>query len=230
MLRFLLFLFPFASLLFSPLIFLISFIAILYGCLTTLRQIDLKKIIAYSSVIHMNYLMFGLFSFNLQGLIGSVILMVGHGFVSGGLFLSVGVLYDRYHTRLIKYYGGLVSVMPIFALFFLIFILANIAFPGTCSFVGEFLIFLSIFKENIIIGTFTAFASIIAASYSIWLYNRIFFKSLNFLFLGKVRDLKKTERIILYPLVFLIIFMGIYPKFFLDISYISVLKITLLYL
>jgi len=166
-LRFLIPIFPEATIYFLPLVYMFCLIGIIYGSLTTLRQIDLKKIIAYSSVVHMNFALIGLFALNVEGLQGSLYIMLCHGLVSGGLFLCVGFLYDRYHTRLIKYYGGLVSVMPIFALFFLIFILANIAFPGTCSFVGEFLIFLSIFKENIIIGTFTAFASIIAASYSI---------------------------------------------------------------
>ena len=129
--------------------YVLSSIGIFYASLTTLRQIDLKKIIAYSSVIHMNYLIFGLFSYNLEGFMGSLILMVAHGFVSGGLFVCVGILYERYHTRLKKPYGGLNLFMPIFSIFFLILTLANISFPGSINFIGEFLVLLSLFMKNI---------------------------------------------------------------------------------
>ena len=238
MLRFLLFLFPFASLLFSPLIFLLSFIAILYGCLTTLRQIDLKKIIAYSSVIHMNYLMFGLFSFNLQGLIGSVILMVGHGFVSGGLFLSVGVLYDRYHTRLIKYYGGLNYYMPFFSTIFLILTLGNISFPGTISFIGEFLTLLGILFVNFSFTVIIFFSMILSTCYALWLYNRLFsgfllkIKKLHtFVNLGihykniifsrymiiNFTDVNLREFLIFVPLIFFIIYFGLNPYLFINL-------------
>jgi NADH-quinone oxidoreductase subunit M len=167
MLRFLIPLLPYGTIYFLPLVYTFCIIGIVYGSLTTLRQIDLKKIIAYSSVVHMNFALIGLFALNIEGLQGSIYLMLSHGVVSGALFLCVGCLYDRYHTRIIKYYSGLVLTMPLFSIFFLIFTLANIAFPGTSSFVGEFLIFLGIFKENIFIGFLSALGVILSASYSI---------------------------------------------------------------
>lgn len=236
--RFLLFLFPFSSILFSPLVYLFSFLAILYGCLTTLRQIDLKKIIAYSSVIHMNYLMFGLFSFNLQGLIGSVILMVGHGFVSGGLFLAVGVLYDRYHTRLLKYYGGLNYYMPIFSTIFLILTLGNISFPGTISFIGEFLTLLGILFVNFSFSIIIFFVMILSTCYALWLYNRLFsgfllkleknkkfynfginYKYIKFerFVLVNFTDINFREFFIFFPLIFFIIYFGFNPFLFINL-------------
>jgi NADH:ubiquinone oxidoreductase subunit 4 (subunit M) len=133
-------LFPYAMTYFTPLVFTMCVIGIIYSSLTTIRQIDLKKIIAYSSVAHMNFALLGLFTNNVQGIEGCLFFMLGHGVVSSGLFLCIGILYDRYHTRNILYYGGLVQVMPIFSLFFLIFTLANIGFPGMVNFVGEFLV------------------------------------------------------------------------------------------
>ena len=173
-LRFLIPLLPFGSTFFTPLVYLISIFGIFYASLTTLRQIDLKKIIAYSSIIHMNYLMFGLFSFNIEGFVGSLILMIAHGFVSGGLFVCVGILYDRYHTRLQKPYGGLNYFMPIFSFFFLIFTLANISFPGSINFIGEFLVLLGIFMKNILLGSLVMFLMIFSTCYALWLYNKIF--------------------------------------------------------
>lgn len=227
MLRFLIPIFIFGTYFFLPLIYTISILAIVYGSLTTLHQVDLKKIIAYSSVVHMNFAVIGLFSLNIEGIQGSIFLMLSHGVVSSALFLCVGCLYDRYHTRIVKYYGGLVFAMPVFSLFFLIFTLANIAFPGTSGFVGEFLIFLGIFQQNNIVGFFSAFGVILSAAYSIWLYNRIIFRNIS-AFLFKFRDLKKTERFLFYPLILLIFLMGIYPKFFLDITYVSVINLILL--
>jgi len=138
--RFMLPLFPYAVAYFTPLVFTMCIIAIIYSSTTTIRQIDLKKIIAYSSVAHMNYALLGLFTNNTQGIEGSLFFMLGHGVVSSGLFLSIGLLYDRYHTRNLLYYGGLVQTMPIFSIFFLLFTLANIGLPGTVNFVGEFLV------------------------------------------------------------------------------------------
>ena len=229
MLRFLIPLLPYGTIYFLPLVYTLCIIAIVYGSLTTLRQIDLKKIIAYSSVVHMNFALIGLFALNIEGLQGSIYLMLSHGVVSGALFLCVGCLYDRYHTRVVKYYSGLVMTMPIFSLFFLIFTLANIAFPGTSSFVGEFLIFLGIFKENIFIGILSALGVILSASYSIWLYNRVVFRNINLVYLFHFKDLIKLERIMFYPLLFLVFLMGIYPKLFLDITYASVLRILSIY-
>jgi len=227
-LRFLLPIFILGTYYFLPLAYALCIIAIIYGSLTTLHQIDLKKIIAYSSIVHMNFALIGLFAFNIEGIQGSIFLMLSHGVVSGALFLCVGCLYDRYHTRIIKYYNGLVLSMPVFSTFFLIFILANIAFPGTSSFVGEFLIFLGIFQENTTIGFLSATGVILSACYSIWLYNRVVFRNIKLNYLFKFRDLKKTERFIFYPLLFFVFFMGIYPKFFLDLTFIPVLNIILL--
>lgn len=227
-LRFLLPVFLLGTYYFLPLAYTLCIIAIIYGSLTTLHQIDLKKIIAYSSIVHMNFALIGLFALNLEGIQGSIFLMLSHGVVSGALFLCVGCLYDRYHTRIIKYYSGIVLAMPVFSVFFLIFTLANIAFPGTSSFVGEFLIFLGIFQENTTIGFLSAFGVILSACYSIWLYNRVVFRNVKLNFLFKFRDLKKTERFIFYPLLFFVFLMGIYPKFFLDLTYIPVLRIILL--
>lgn len=224
-LRFLIPLFPLGTIYYLPFVYTFCIIAIIYGSLTTLRQIDLKKIIAYSSVVHMNFALIGLFSLNIEGFQGSIYLMLSHGIVSGALFLCIGCLYDRYHTRLLKYYSGLVITMPIFSIIFLIFILANIAFPGTSSFVGEFLIFLGIFKENTSIGLLSSTGVILSASYSVWLYNRVVFRNIYLNYFSKFRDLKIIERIMFYPLIILVFLMGIYPKFFLDITYLPVLKL-----
>jgi NADH:ubiquinone oxidoreductase subunit 4 (subunit M) len=138
-----------------------------YASLTTLRQVDLKKIIAYSSISHMGFVTMGMFTLNLQGIEGSILLMISHGLVSSALFLCVGILYDRYHTRTIKYYSGLVQVMPIFTTLFLFFTFSNIAFPGTSSFVGELLIFLSLFQSSTFLTFFSGLGIILSAAYSI---------------------------------------------------------------
>lgn len=159
--------FPIASIYFTPLIFTLSLIAIIYASLTTLRQIDLKKIIAYSSVSHMGFVTIGIFSLNIQGLEGSILLMLSHGLVSSALFLCVGILYDRYKTRIIKYYSGLIQVMPLFGVFFLFFIFSNLGFPGTSSFVGEILVLLGSFQINTTLTFFSSFGTVLGAAYSI---------------------------------------------------------------
>lgn len=171
-------LFPEASVYFTPLIYTLSIIGVIYASLTTLRQIDLKKIIAYSSVAHMGFVTLGLFSLNVQGIEGALFLMLSHGFVASALFLCIGVLYDRTHTRLVKYYGGLVHVMPLFSVFFLIFTMGNLSLPGTSSFVGEFLILVGVFQTNPFVATFAATGMILGGAYSIWLYNRVVFGNL----------------------------------------------------
>jgi len=173
-LRFLLPIFPFGSQYFAPFVYLVCFIGIFFGCLTTLRQVDIKKVIAYSSVIHMNYLVLGIFTFTLEGLVGSIVLMIAHAFVSGGLFVCVGILYDRYGSRLIKYYGGLTVVMPIFSTFFLFFTLANISFPGTFNFIGEFLVLLGLFIDNSFLAILIILIMILSTCYALWLYNKLF--------------------------------------------------------
>ena len=225
LLRFLIPIFPFGTTYYLPFIYTFCIIAILYGSFTTLRQIDLKKIIAYSSIVHMNFALIGLFSLNIEGIQGSIYLMLSHGIVSGALFLCIGCLYDRYHTRILKYYSGIVLTMPIFSIVFLIFTLANIAFPGTCNFVGEFLIFIGIFQQNTSIGFLSALGVILSASYAVWLYNRITFRNINLNFFFHFRDLKQNERILFYPLILCVFLMGLYPKFFLDITYIPTLNI-----
>jgi proton-translocating NADH-quinone oxidoreductase chain M len=166
-LRFSLPMFPLATVYFTPLIFTLSLIAAIYASLTTLRQVDLKKIIAYSSVSHMSFVTIGIFSANMQGVEGSIILMLSHGLVSSALFICVGVLYDRYRTRIIKYYGGLVQVMPVFTLFLTFFIFSNIGFPGTSSFVGELLVLLGLVNSSMILTFFVSISLILGAAYSI---------------------------------------------------------------
>jgi NADH:ubiquinone oxidoreductase subunit 4 (subunit M) len=166
-LRFLLPFFPYGGKYFTPLILLICSISIVYGSLSTIRQIDLKKIIAYSSVVHMNFAIIGLFTNTLEGLQGSFFLMLSHGIISSALFFCIGLLYDRYNSRVIIYYGGLVQVMPIFSIIFLIFTLSNMGFPGTSGFIGEILIFISIFSLNSKIALLIFLSMLFSAIYSI---------------------------------------------------------------
>lgn len=224
-LRFTIPMFPIATIYYTPLVFLLSLIAIIYASLTTLRQIDLKKIIAYSSVSHMGYVTIGLFSLNNQGIEGSIILMLSHGLVSSALFLSVGVLYDRYKTRLIKYYSGLVQVMPIFTIFFSLFSFANIGFPGTSSFIGEFLILIGAIQINIILTLIMAIGVILSASYSIWLTNRLNFGLLRLQYFKNFQDLSRREFWLLLPISFLIIIFGLYPNLILKEIHFSVLNL-----
>jgi NADH:ubiquinone oxidoreductase subunit 4 (subunit M) len=158
---------PQATLYFLPLVYTLTIISILYASLTTLRQIDLKKIIAYSSIAHMNLVVLGIFSLNTQGVSGSILLMLGHGIVSGALFLMVGVLYDRYHNRLLRYYGGLTTLMPVFSVCFLLFNLSNLALPGTFNFVGEALILCGVFQLNTTVATIVCTSMVFSASYSL---------------------------------------------------------------
>nr|YP_011017696.1 NADH dehydrogenase subunit 4 [Dasysiphonia japonica]WQF69519.1 NADH dehydrogenase subunit 4 [Dasysiphonia japonica] len=224
-LRFSLPLFPQATIYYTPFIFTLSLIAIVYGSLTTLRQIDLKKIIAYSSISHMGFVTLGIFSLNINGIEGSIILMLGHGLVSSALFLCVGILYDRYKTRILKYYGGLVTVMPIFMIFFMFFSFANIGFPGTSNFIGEFLILLGIFQVNLFITFFSMAGVILSAGYSIWLLNRVGFSLLRTNYFVIFQDISRREFIILILLVVLVLWLGLYPNPFLSELHFSVLNL-----
>jgi proton-translocating NADH-quinone oxidoreductase chain M len=215
-LRFSLTLFSEASFYFSPLMYLMSVIGVIFASLTALRQTDLKRIIAYSSVAHMNLVTLGIFSFNSVGIEGSIIQSVSHGFVSGGMFLLIGILYNRYHSRFLYYYGGLVHFMPIYSILFLIFTLANIALPGTSSFVGEFLLLVGIFQTNVFTSIISALGVILSGSYSLWLYNRIAFANLKIRFITKYKDIYFREFLVMFPLLFFIFFMGIFPNFFLN--------------
>jgi NADH:ubiquinone oxidoreductase subunit 4 (subunit M) len=165
-LRFLIPLFPFAVTYFLPIIYALAICSIIYASLTTIRQIDLKRIIAYSSIAHMNLVVLGIFSLNTQGIDGAIYLMIGHGIVSSALFFIVGFLYDRFHTKLLRYYGGLIYTMPLFGIFFFIFTLGNIGFPTTSNFIGEFLILIGIFIKNPFITLYAGVGIILSAVYS----------------------------------------------------------------
>lgn len=220
--RFMIPMFPYAMYYFTPLVFTMCVIGILYSASTTIRQIDLKKIIAYSSVAHMNFALLGLFTNNTQGIEGSLFFMLGHGVVSSALFLCIGILYDRYHTRNILYYGGLVQVMPIFSIFFLVFTLANLGLPGMVNFVGEFLVLVGTWKVNTVVIFLASIGLILGAVYAIWFYNRLVFGQLRFFALQKFVDLNRREFFLLLPLFVMVFVMGIYPVIFLDTFNISV--------
>ena len=204
--------FPDASEFFAPFIFSLSVIAIIVTSLIALVQEDMKKLIAYSSVAHMGFVTLGIFTFTVQGIEGGIIQMISHGIVSAALFLCVGVVYDRLHTREIARYGGLVSKMPFYSFSFMIFILASLGLPGTSGFVGEFLVLLSIFKVNTYFAIFATTGVVLAATYSLWLYRRIIFGALIKDDLSEMFDLTRREIIIFLPLIILTIFIGLYPK------------------
>ena len=174
----------------------------------------IERIIAYSSIAHMNLVTIGIFSFTTAGIEGSLLQSISHGFVSGGMFLMVGILYERYHSRLLYYYGGLVHVMPLYSTYLLIFTMANIALPGTSSFVGEFLLFCGIFKTSSFICIISALGVILCGGYSLWLYNRIIFGNLKIAYTKNFKDLSLREFILLTILIVPVILMGINPSLF----------------
>jgi NADH-quinone oxidoreductase subunit M len=214
--RFSLPMFPDASHDFAPLIYALSIIAIIYTSLVALMQEDMKKLIAYSSVAHMGFVTMGLFSMTAQGIEGAMFLMVSHGLVSGALFLCVGVVYDRMHTRQIAAYGGLVHRMPLYAAAFMVFTLANIGLPGTSGFVGEFLSLLGTFRANGWVAFFATFGTILSAAYALWLYRKIIFGKLVKPELMGILDLSPREMWVMAPLVALVIFYGVRPGVILD--------------
>ena len=221
-LRFSIALWPYATYYFTPLIYTLSIIAIIYTSLTTLRQVDLKKIIAYSSVAHMNFVTLGLFSSNSQGIEGSLLLMISHGLVSPALFLCVGVLYDRHKTRLLRYYAGCGRVMPIFALLFVFFTMANISLPGTSSFIGEFLVLVGTFQNNTLIAVLAATGMILGAAYALWLCNRLLYGVVKPHFITTFSDVTRREFFMFLPFIFTILCMGLYPEPFLDTIHCSI--------
>ncbi|GEC16025.1 NADH-quinone oxidoreductase subunit M [Nitrobacter winogradskyi] len=221
-LRFSLPMFPLASHDFAPLVFAMSAIAIVYTSLVALMQEDMKKLIAYSSVAHMGFVTMGIFAGTMQGVHGGVFQMVSHGIVSGALFLCVGVVYDRMHTREIAAYGGLVNRMPLYALVFLIFTMANVGLPGTSGFVGEFLALIGTFKVSIPTAVAATLGVILSAAYALWLYRKIVFGALVKPSLATIKDLTFREGLTLAPLVVLTILFGVYPKPVLDFSAASV--------
>nr|WP_295462022.1 NADH-quinone oxidoreductase subunit M [Mesorhizobium sp.] len=212
LLRFSLPMFPLASIDFAPLVFALSIVAIIYTSLVALMQEDMKKLIAYSSVAHMGYVTMGIFAMNVEGIEGAIFQMLSHGLVSSALFLCVGVIYDRMHTREIAAYGGLVNNMPKYAVVFLIFTLANVGLPGTSGFVGEFLTLFGAFKANTWVALFAATGVILSAAYALWLYRRVVYGALTKESLKGLLDLSTREKVILYPLVILVIFYGVYPS------------------
>jgi NADH-quinone oxidoreductase subunit M len=224
-LRFSLPMFPQAVVEFAPLIYALSVVAIVYTSLVALVQEDVKKLIAYSSVAHMGFVTMGLFAMTAQGLAGGIFQMISHGIVSAALFLCVGVVYDRMHTREIAAYGGLVNRMPVYAFVFMVFTLANLGLPGTSGFIGEFLTLLGTFRVNNWVTTFATLGTILSAAYALWLYRKMIFGRLEKPSLAGIKDLGWREIVILAPLVVLTIVFGVYPQPVLDISAASVTQL-----
>ncbi len=221
-LRFSLPMFPIASMDFTPLIYTLSIVAVVYTSLVALVQDDMKKLIAYSSVAHMGFVTIGAFTMTVQGLEGAIYVMLSHGVVSAALFLIVGVVYDRIHTREISAYGGLVHRMPAYALVFMLFMLASVGLPGTGGFVGEFLVLLGAFQVNTWVAAFAALGVILGAAYMLYLYRRVIFGELTKENLKKILDMSPREWAVFAPLVILTIWMGVYPASFLDFMHVSV--------
>ena len=209
--RFSLGLFPVASEIFTPLIYVLSVIAIIFTSLIALMQEDMKKLIAYSSVAHMGFVTLGIFTLKQQGIEGSIIQMISHGLVSAALFLTVGVVYDRMHSRLISTYGGLVSVIPKYSILFMVFALASLGLPGTSGFIREFLILMGAFKDNFLVAVIASIGVILGAAYILWMYKRVVFGKLINSDLKKMVDLDKSEFFILSSLAAPILFFGFYP-------------------
>jgi NADH-quinone oxidoreductase subunit M len=221
-LRFSLPMFPIASLEFTPLIYTLSAVAVIYTSLVALAQEDMKKLIAYSSVAHMAFVTLGAFAVNTQAVEGSIMHMLSHGFVSGALFLVVGVVYDRMHSREIATYGGLVHRMPKYALIFMIFMMASVGLPGTSGFVGEVLVLIGLFKANSWVAAFAATGLILGAAYMLYLYRRVIFGQLTKENLKSISDLSLREVAVFAPLLLLVFWMGIYPETFLSVMHASV--------
>ena len=225
-LRFSLPMFPIASHQLAPMVFTLSIVAIIYTSLVALVQEDIKKLIAYSSVAHMGYVTMGIFTASQQGIDGAIFQMLSHGLVSAALFLCVGVVYDRMHTREIAAYGGLVERMPKYALAFMVFTMANVGLPGTSGFVGEFLTLLAAFKANTWVAIFATFGVILSAAYALYLYRRVIFGTMEKKNLKGLLDLSPREIAMLAPLVLLTIYYGVYPAPILDVTAHSVSKLV----
>jgi len=221
-LRFSIPMFPLASADFAPMVFTLSVIAIIYTSLVALMQQDMKKLIAYSSVAHMGFVTMGIFALNQQGIQGGIFQMLSHGLVSGALFLCVGVIYDRMHTREIAAYGGLVSRMPLYAFVFMLFTMANVGLPGTSGFVGEFLTLLGTYKVNTWVAFLATTGVILSACYALWLYRRVVFGEMEKESLKSIKDMNMREATILLPLVILTILFGVYPAPIFDVTAASV--------
>ena len=222
LIRFSMPLFPIGTLYFTPLVYAMAAIAVVYTSLTAIRQSDIKRIIAYASVAHMNVILVGMFALNANGLEGAMIQQLSHGLVASALFLGVGVLYDRHHSRLVKYYGGMAHVMPLFVMILLFFTMANIALPGTSSFVGEFLILVGAFQANTMVTMLAATGMVLGGAYSLWLYNRVAFGNLKVQSIHEFSDINRREFFVQLPLILGTLVMGIYPEIFLDPMHVTI--------
>jgi len=222
LLRFSLPLFPEASVSFAPLVFAMSVIAIIYTSLVAYRQNDMKKLIAYSSVAHMGFVTMGIFAMNVQGIQGAIFQMLSHGLISGALFFCVGVIYDRMHTREISFYGGIVKYMPVYAVFFLFFTMANVGLPGTSGFVGEILTMIGAYKVNPWVAFGAAFGMILSAVYALYLYRAVVFGEVVNEKLEGISDMTKREVLVLAPLAIFTLVLGVYPSLVTDITAVSV--------
>jgi len=221
-LRFSLPMFPDASVYFTPLIFGLSIVAVVYTSLVALVQLDMKKLIAYSSIAHMGFVTAGTFSMTVEGIEGAIFQMLSHGVVASALFLCVGVIYDRMHTREISAYGGLVHKMPSYAMVFMLFMMASVGLPGTGGFVGEFLVLVGLFKANTWVAGFILLGVILSAAYMLYMYRRVVFGPLEKDAVKKMLDMNSREILVFAPLVVLTLWMGIYPTSFLDFMHVSV--------
>jgi NADH-quinone oxidoreductase subunit M len=214
--RVLLIIFSKGTIFYLPLTDTFALISIIYASFTTIRQIDMKRIIAYSSVAHMNLVVLGLFSGNIQGIMGSIFLMIAHGIVSSALFFLIGVLYDKYGTRIIYYYGGLMQVMPLFTIQLIILCFANIGMPGTCNFIGEFAIFTGLVDRNVFILFVAVSGVILSVLYTMFFCNKLVFGNLNINYIFTYKDMTFREICILFPLWLLTFFLGIFPDLIFD--------------
>ncbi len=227
--RFSLGLFPIASEIFTPLVYTLSVIAIIFTSLIALMQEDMKKLIAYSSVAHMGFVTLGIFTIQQQGIEGSIIQMISHGLVAAALFLCVGIVYDRIHSRLINSYGGLVSVIPKYSILFMLFTLAALGLPGTSGFIGEFLILMAVFKDNFLVAVIASIGVILGAAYMLWLYKRVVFGKLINKDLKNIVDLNSSEYFILICLAIPILFFGFYPDPLINTIEVSVKDLIQMY-
>jgi proton-translocating NADH-quinone oxidoreductase chain M len=227
-LRYSLALFPQACIYFSPLVYVLGIIGVVYASLTAIKQTDLKKIIAYSSIAHMNLVVLGIFSGNVLGLEAAVLQSISHGFVSSALFFLIGMLYNRYHSRLLFYYGGIAQIMPLYTSFFLFFTMSNIALPGTSSFIGEFLLLAGLFQESIFCSIFAGFSVVLSGAYSLWLYNRVSFGNLKSEILKFYSDLSFREFFILILLLLTSLYLGLLPYKFLGVIHLSIVKLFII--
>jgi NADH-quinone oxidoreductase subunit M len=201
---------------FLPLTDTFAITSIIYASLTTIRQIDMKRIIAYSSIAHMNLVVLGIFSCNIQGISGAIFLMIAHGIVSSALFFLIGVVYDKYGTRIVHYYGGLVQTMPLFSFYLLFFCMANVGLPGTCNFIGEFIVFVGLIDRNFIILFISVTGVVLSVLYTMFFCNRIIFGNININYICIYRDIKFKEFCIILPLMILTLILGFYPDLIFD--------------